>query len=127
MYGTYLYAEFPTVQLGNHWNVFLLTGIHGIGYQFFHLLPATYHGDIAVNNLYDNVAAMGTLIKLGCHNLLLFLVLAIFVMDSSLNPLQIYVVSFVGQSFFGNIIRAVHNNYTIVTFVYQSESYFCIS
>jgi hypothetical protein len=71
-------------------------------------LPATNHGDIAVNNLYDNVAAMGTLIKLGCHNLLLFLVLAILVMDSSLNPMQIYAHSSRWQSFTGKIIPLLH-------------------
>ncbi len=48
-------------------------------------------------------------------------------MDSSLNPMQIYDVSCVGQSFPGKIIRAVHNNYTIVTFVYQKGACFSIS
>ena len=48
-------------------------------------------------------------------------------MDSSLNPMQIYVVSFVEQSFPGKIICAVHNNYTIVTFVYQKGACFSIS
>ncbi len=49
------------------------------------------------------------------------------VMDSSVNPMQIYVDSPSCPSFHNKIISAIHMIYTTITFLYQTGTDFSIS
>lgn len=88
VHAAHLDAQTAVLQGCNHGYVLLLTCIHGVRYQFLHLLAAAYYGNAGVNHLYYHIATYRAFIKFRCHNLFFFWWFNIW--NLSLIPIQRY-------------------------------------
>ena len=55
---------------GNERNMLLLCCINSIRDKLLHLFTTTYHRNLGIHHLDDDIAAMASLVKLDCHILL---------------------------------------------------------
>ena len=66
-HAAYLNLDCAVIKLCNYRYMLLKTCIYCSRYKLHHLLTATNHWNLAVNNLLDNIAAMATLKEFHCH------------------------------------------------------------
>ena len=72
-HATYLNLDLAIIQMLNHRDVLLAATVRGVGHKLLHRLAAAYHINTRIHHLLDHIAAMAALIKLCCHNQIVFI------------------------------------------------------